>query len=503
MKHIFSISLVLLILASFLTWATKPEQQTAKPVLYWVTDNNPVRQGQVDAFHVWLKENAPEEDQFILRVDPANNSNQKVIIQCVSGVGGDIMDTATDSGSMQYFRQMGIIQDITDLAKEHNFGVDKTYGSVAAALQVDGRQYMFPCNIYTNMYWANLGTFKELGVRVPSKNWSFAEFEKLGKDFRAAAIKEHGEKKGRRYFMVNRIECLTVMRNWGIDAMNETLSGSALMTTTRDGKNYEKAMRQIHTWTKDNLLPSATDLSNIATESAHGGAGTQMFRNGNYGMYLSGRWALCQFRLYPEFKDFAVDILPPPQDGFNNTSSGSRAAVMYAGYSDRRKRLAAYFFQFLASDAYNQTIVDSADAIPPSPSYAQTDAYKTPVDFPNEHGVHEAYSNALRDIGVLITHSPFVETNIIKRQTTGAEAAVMAEPSLREADEAAALAHERIEERIQLNIKENPSLRPAYEKACADQKEIDALKAAGKKIPRALITNRYYLKYYASKGLLE
>ena len=125
------------------------------------------------------------------------------------------------------------------------------------------------------------------------------------------------------------------------------------------------------------------------------------------------------------------------------------------------------------------------------------------MDFPNEHGVHEAYSNALRDIGVLITHSPFVETNIIKRQTTGAEAAVMAEPSLREADEAAALAHERIEERIQLNIKENPSLRPAYEKACADQKEIDALKAAGKKIPRALITNRYYLKYYASKGLLE
>ena len=127
MKYIFSVSFVLLWIATLGTWLTKDEKSSDKPVLYWVTDPNPVRDSQVAAFHDWLAHNAPPEDQFELRVDSANTNKSKKIIQSVSGVGGDIMDIATASGDMQYYRQMNIIQDLTEYAKERDFGPEKTY----------------------------------------------------------------------------------------------------------------------------------------------------------------------------------------------------------------------------------------------------------------------------------------------------------------------------------------------------------------------------------------
>ncbi len=79
----------------------------------------------------------------------------------------------------------------------------------------------------------------------------------------------------------------------------------------------------------------------------------------------------------------------------------------------------------------------------------------------------------------------------------------MAVPSLRTAEEAAARAERRINERIQTNLQENPELRPAYEAALARQAEIDRRKAAGEKISRELIANTYYELYYESQGMLE
>ena len=515
MKYIFAISFALLWLATLATWLTKDEKRTDRPVLYWVTDPNPVRDSQVDAFHKWLAENAPAEDQFELRVDSANTNKSKKIIQSVSGVGGDIMDIATASGDMQYYRQMNIIQDLTEYAKERDFGPEKTYPGVAPALQVDGRQYMFPCNIYTNLYWVNLDTLKRFDIELPKKNWSFREFEKQSLKFIEKAKEQHPDMRHNRFFLADRIEEQSIMRNWGIDFMNETLTDSMA-----GDQRFVDTLKLHHRWVhKLNILPSSADRASIASsESTHGGSGPALFRSGNFGMHLSGRWALTQFRQWkpnpqladqnskpgmPWFSEIRIGVLPPPQDGYQNTTAGSRAAVMYGGYDKRRKDLAAYFFQFLASKEYNLTIVESADAIPPTPAFAQLDAYKKPQQYPNEHGIHETFAQAMKDHGILMTHSPFISAAYVNTEFRSASEAVMAVPSKYGPEEAAERAERRIASRIQQNLKENKKLLPLYNELIADQKRIDELKAQNKKIPRELIKNRYYLGYYEAKGMLE
>jgi len=239
----------------------------------------------------------------------------------------------------------------------------------------------------------------------------------------------------------------------------------------------------------------------ISTEAAHGGSAPQMFRIGNYGMYLTGRWTLCQLRLFDDFDQLQLAVVPPPDGGFQNTSAGSRAAIINAG--SKHPDLARYFLQFLASPEYSMTIVESADALPPIPAMTETEAYLRPKDYPNEWGCHEVFSWGLAELGIPISHSAFISAKIYRREFSDAEEAVMATPSLRTPHEAAARAERRINERIENNLLENPGLRPAYEAALERQAEIDRRKAAGETIPRELIANTYYELYYEAQGMLE
>jgi len=494
MKTLFLAVLAGLILASIATWATRPEQIADRPILYWVTDPNPVRQAQVDAFHAWMQVHVPEAERFELRIDAANASPQKKIIQSVSGVGGDIMDTNADSGEMQYFRQMGIIRDLTDQAQAHGFSSDLTYPAIRPLMEHDGRQFMFPCNVFTNLYWVNRGALARHGLEVPDASWTFADFEREARIFveRANRGLQHP-----RFFYANTVDLLTLMRNRGLDILDETLSGCTL-----DDPALVESLRLLERWTYDlRILPSAADLQSITTEGAHGGSGPQMFRTGNYALYLSGRWALCQFREWPDFPAIELAILPPPDGGFQNTSAGSRAAVMYAG--SRHPDLALHFFRFLASPEYSRTIVESGDALPPLPSAMAGEDYLRPAGRENEWPVHQAFAEGFQRFGIAVAASPFIANTSTRRELDDARQAVMARPSLYGPAEAAARAQRRINERIAQNLRENAGLVPAYEAARERQRQIEALKAAGRKIPRALISNDFHLRYYAAKGMLE
>ena len=505
MRRIFYGIFVGLLVFSYLVVQGLPEKQSNKPILFWATGYDWARQAQIDEFHKWLEKNAPPEDQFILKPDIANNDKQKVIIQCVSGVGPDIIDIISESGYMQYYNKMGIIEDLTVRAQEMGFEAEKTYAAVEDALKVDEQQFLFPCNVSTNLYYVNKNAFKELGVEVPSADWTYAEFEKASGEFRKSAIDKYGYAKGRYYFLMGYIDTLTLLRNTGACYMNETLTASAFTRKNEKGEGLSEVLAMKHRWIfKDHYLPSSADIETV--EAGVGGVNAQLFRIGHIGMHLTGRWQLTAFRTFktePKFTDIELAVVPPPQNGFQNTTAMTRAASMYIGISDRRKHLASYFFKFLASKEYNQTIVDCTDALPPVPAYAQTEEFLHPPEYENEWPIHEAFSTALDDYGILVTHSPFIATNIVNNELKGAQNAVLMETSRLKPSEAAERAHQRVEKRIIQNLKEDPTLVPAYEAACAVQRQIDELRGAGKKIPRSLVKNRFYLKYYESKGMLE
>src|SRR5512145_2017233 len=101
MKYLFLGLLALLIAASAFTYWLNPAIHSDTPILYWVTDENPARGVQVSTFQEWLRKN--HYPPYELRLDMVNIASDKVVIQGVSGVCGDIIDHT--GGTNMFFRQ--------------------------------------------------------------------------------------------------------------------------------------------------------------------------------------------------------------------------------------------------------------------------------------------------------------------------------------------------------------------------------------------------------------
>ena len=562
MKYVFLFSFSALVLASLAMWYSTPELQSAVPVIYWVTDNNPARKEQIEIFHRWLKKHGHPEME--LRLDVANRDVSKMIIQGVSGVGGDAMDIGSGAG-LRYFQAVGLLKDVTDWGRELGFDPGRTYAAMEPEITLDGRQYMFPCNVYLHLYWVNRATFRKYGQPQPPKRWDFEEFERRGKEFVEAA---NPPGRHRTVFFANQISATVMHRSLGLSIFNETLTRCAL-----NDPRYVETLKRKRKWIyEDRILPSRADIESFATESGYGGSTLQLFNSGNYAMFLMGRYALIQLR---QFGNLELGVSHPPYGDFPNTSIGTRAAAIYTG--SPHQQLARYFLAFLASEEYNMQIVRDADALPPNPRYTETTAFAHPlpllpadleqkmgyrpdelegfIDFKirfyevldevdrnkpldlealpnpprpahlseaeyqeklaafhrayasmlptyrNEWGCHEIFVEAAETIAIGGSYSPFVLPSTVSRISTEVEDGFMA--GIYSAEEAARTVASRINGEIQRTLEENRRLKPLYEKYCKDQEEIDRLRERIKPVPQQLVRNPFHRRYFEFKGWIK
>lgn len=550
MKYVFAAVAAVLILSSLLLHASFPDVRSDVPVIYWVTDNNPARQQQVALFHQWLIRNdhaeavtvsTPEDLRKLqsrhftpavieamravdedakkvwgpdgaplevaeadlplrvripiaeLRTDNANRDITKQVIQGVSGVGGDIVDTT--GLNLPYMHALGIATNVTQWGQELGFDPSQTFPAIVPDITIEdyaeggpAQQYAFPCNVWVSMYWVNKDTFEKLGVPVPPRRWTIEEFESLGKQFVAAA-NPPGQRQT--VFFSMSVDKEELQRSMGLSLFNETLT-----RPQADDPRFARSLALIYKWTyEDHLLPSAAERASFDTQSGYGGPVLQLFNQGKLGMFRMGRYALIQLRRFGNLNLTAVE---PPHGGFPTTMTGTRCAMVYVG---GEPELAKYFLSYLASESYNMQIVRDADALPPNPKYTLVEEFTRPPDYPNEWGVHELFSNAAQDIAIGSVQSPFVLASQVSRFTTDAEQAVMAGRLTPEA--AAEEAQQSILREIERTLAEEPGLRPMYDRLVTQQQEIDRLRAEGKKVPVRLIANPFYRRYYAAQGWLE
>jgi len=498
MKLLLPAVFAVLAVASVATWLTMPGAASDVPVILWVTDKNPARDRQVDIFHDWLVEQGYTTEDGTkaveLRLDMGNAEQTKKIIHSVSGVAGDLMDQF-NGGNIRLLQAMGVLRPVDDAAAELGFGLDATYPALEPELFVDGRQYAFPANVVAHMLWVNPATFREVGMRPPPARWTVEEFERIGERWveRANAGRPRRDR-----FFVESLSPETLHRSMGLSRFNETMTA-----TNYTDPRYADALRLLYRWTYElHLMPSASEQSAFATEAGYGGGGPQLFYRGNYAMMRSGRYMLIQFRKFEKPMDLAVS--EPPHAGFPNTSMGTRCVTLYRGSDHPRE--AAWFLQYLASEAYNMQIVRDADALPPNPKYVDLDLFKYPPEHPNEwdaetgQSVHTAFSTAAITIGIGGTYSPFVLPAVVRRIEGEQRDKFMND--LLTAEHAAAETERLVEAELQRSLTEQPKLRPRYEKLLLQQVEIDRLKAEGKPIPTGLVTNPFYKRYYAEQRML-
>ncbi|QDU32979.1 Bacterial extracellular solute-binding protein [Poriferisphaera corsica] len=493
MKYIFLIVAVLLSLFSFATYMRFPDAKSEVPVLFWVTDPNPARTLQVETFKKWLIKHghvtADGKPAVDLRIDAANGRMAKKIIQTVSGVGGDVMDLF-NGRYVRYMDDIGVLEELTDSAKEMGFDLSKTYKALETELVVNGRQMAFPCNVVCSLLLVNKDVFEKYGQPLPPEKWTIDEFERLGKAYVKAA-NEPGKQQTNFYAIG--VDYTLMHRSMGLSIFNETLTASTL-----DDERYVKTLDRISKWIhEDHIIPTEAEIRSFNVGSGYGGLTAQLFYRGNFAMIYTGRYMLIQLRRFEEpMKLGAVSV---PFDHYPNARISTRTSAMYKG--GNHKEAAKLFYQYLASEDYNMLIVNDADALPPNPEYAKGEAFLRPEKFPNEWGIHEKFVNQAKTIAIGGVYSPFVADAEVFRSTQYYYDRVVNKISSPE--EAASATKLAIDKKIALTLREKPALQEMYDKLTEDQKVIDQCKTEGKKIPLRLVRNPFLKRYYKDMSMGE
>ncbi len=548
MKYIFLVCFLVLTAAWVGTRLSEPDLRSEVPVIYWVAGGTETRLEQIATFHRWqIKEGHGERytlktmdelnafrgrhwtpaliDAMVrsgadgekvwsdtttdadlpltvgvpaveMRLDAATGTIDKKLIQGLSGVCGDVVDTYGGGGEMRFLVATGMLADLDDSARRMGFDLSQTYPTVGPGMMVDGKQYGFPRNVSQHMYWVNKETFRKYDQPLPPSRWTLDEFERRGKAF-VAAVPQTG--KHREVFFASRVDVGLVRRSLGVSIFNETMTRCTL-----NDPRYVRAMKLVHKWMyEDNIVPSAADLANFSDRlRARGGSDPTPFRllvDGHYALHLSGRWALM---LYREMATMQLAVSEPPYGLFPCTTVLGGTTTLYKKSPNRG--LAELFFAYLASEDFNMQIVRDGDGLPPNPKFAQTPEFLRPPDYPNEWGSHEVWANSANTIGITPSMSPFVLPGTVGRIYLQMEEGYLSDRSpRRSAEETASLAEDRINEEIERTLRERTELVEAYERLVRQQDEIERLREEGKKVPLKLITNPFHRRYYVVMGWAE
>jgi multiple sugar transport system substrate-binding protein len=497
MKYLFALGALLFILTSVATRMSYPGTGDGPTVLYWVTDPSPARDAHTQGFVDWQLEHGhvDDEGQPLAKavVDPNNGAQDKIVVQGVAGVGSDIIDTRWGR-QLRLFEAVGILKDTTEIARQRGFSPADTWAAAEPEITIDGRQFMYPCNVAVRLLWVNADMFESLGVPAPDGAWTYDQFEQIGLEFlRRARAANPGEA----VFFCDDVPSEIMHRSLGLSIFNETLTACDL-----DDPRYVETMKRRYRWTYElNLMPSPEDKASVAAEGSWGGLSSYLFRDQRLGLLYSGRYMLIQFRQFAKegrSGPLQLGVVEPPHGGFRNVRTTVRGAGIYTG--GEHVEDAQRFVEYLASERYNQMIIDDADALPPNPEFVNRESFLRPPDWPNEWGCHEKFVEAMRETAIAGVYSEFVLSTVAER--IAQRFVDDFENGLSSAEDAARNTARLIDARIARNLEENPSLRPLYDERVALQQKIDRRLEAGEKVPASWITNPFYRRYYAARGML-
>lgn len=490
MRNLFLIITILLILASVVTWLTRAEQEGVTTIV-WTAGLSADRIEQVAAFHDWMKKtgrvNAKGEPLFRVRLEAADN--QSTLIQAVSGMAGDLIDHVP----VKRFAPMGVLEDITDFARENGLDPGSNYGAARDLLMYDNRQYAYACNLAASALLCNVDTFRKYGMEPPPAEWTPEEFEQIGLEFirRANAGKPRQE-----IFFAGAMPgvILPLARSMGCDMFNETLTAPQLTDPA-----FLKALKLYHRWVDElHLIPTAAEIASESTaQSSVNNASTPQLISGRYAMIVTGRYVNMDLR---RFKTEPVNLSfsQYPEYDFKNLVFISRNTAIFKG--SKHKDLAKIFLLFLASREYNELLIRSSDGLPPNPRWAENNPeYHHPAGRENEGNLHTNELKWARTIALpesLSPYYPLAEDKILYAYERVAG-------GLSSPEEALKLANDSIAYSIRKTTSDVASLHERYRQDCELQTKIDQYKKAGKKIPASWIKNPYYLRYYREKNMLE
>jgi multiple sugar transport system substrate-binding protein len=444
MKKIFGAGFALFLL--LFMGAVLTRDRTTKAgitALRWCTDMNPARTVQTTLF----RKLNPDLD---VTLDPG--ARQKLIVQCSTGTGPDVIDV-NNAQEMVSYVDAGILLDLTDIANARGFGVSNTYPAVHGCLTLNGRQYRFPCNVYSNAVIYNRAIFDDHGVPYPDVNWTYDQFIEAGRK-----IVNTPSKSGARHIPVanfySRWFCLdllvgsggSIYRNQGLFSDLDSPVAIHAMQFYRD---------LIY---KHHVITTPTEAAAMSSQGGWGSGGLNWFSSERAAMIFIGRWYLCQMPNFPELKGkLGAARLPRVGDRPSSGFCDTRAAGINVQSPHRKE--AIRFLEYLASPAYGRLIVQDGDSMPPNPSLAQT-GQDLITELVPDPAFHQVYVDALKSARPL-DMSPFIDPNQLMRWLD--ERIGLVENDRVMPEEAMRSLAKEANELIRLNLERQPHLQRKYQ----------------------------------------
>ena len=486
--------------------------------LVWATDANPVRIEQMNLF----RDAYPEHD---IMIDPDNTGKQKIITQSLAGMGPDVFD---NSGyGLPDFVEAGIAMDLTPIVElgthpdpgPEAFAQSEYYLDTLARLDaawkqahqgaapppetvrelqqqaaqrvarvgraidaqrlwpigqaqvdVDGRQYAFPCNIWWCMMAYHRDLFRKAGLPPPRPDWSWGDLLEAA---RKLTIRDPRTERTRQFGILS-LDPYEVACAMGAGFLNETRTVCTFDSpaAVRGYRFYYDLRDKYH------VLPTPGEQAEMAGEGGWGGGSINLFAAKHGAMMRFGRYGLINWRLINqravergEAAPLDIGFAPLPRGTRHYYCGGSRICVVNVRSLKRFEALD--FLEYLAGPVYGRQINWSADCIPGPIEWTQTRRQVSNPDFPGEHDSDLYWRDQAPNVHEY-PRSPFVsnfDLGDIRRYYTD-----LMGSDLMPVDEAVRRTADDVNARIKATVEEDKDLARRYRAALLRQQEIDRAK---------------------------
>lgn len=447
MKQFFTTALIVLIVMSFVAAAWVPEQPDDRIVLTWVTGDSPVFRKHIEMFNA-------QSEKYRVVLDPNNAGLEKVIVQSLAGVGGDLFDVHSSSALTALVRA-GVARDVTEDLRARGIHPDDYWDCLRPLFVHDDRMYGLPPNSHAPAIWFNKDHFDEMGEPYPESGWTWEEF--IGVAQRMTIRNEGGEVE--RWGFLGPFDPMLsrpLLRQWGTAIFND-VGTRCMLDDPRAGAALQFGQDLIY---KHKVMPSPVNETSMATQGGWGSGAMTWFGQGKGSMAIGGRWWLVRLR-QPDFAGIRLGAVELPRGPVDRNIGSGRATIASAASENYEGILD--FLEFMHSEQYNRFINAEADGICPVKQYAYTEDYLFNPDYPEED-FNLVWRNAIEKAEPMST-SPYINGALVDR-TVDAQVDMM-KLDLKSGHDAMETAAEKINDMILRTLEIDEGLRERYREAVA------------------------------------
>ena len=448
MKYVFLISFAVMGALSVVACLWTPGgADDGRLEIVWVSDDNPVRREQVDLFN----ELHPE---YRLKLDPLNGGMEKVIVQCLAGVGPDVFD-CYNGFQLAAFVRSGIALDCTEELIARGVDVGAIWPCMTPLTVHDGRAYGFPGNAHAPALWFNKRLFDEAGEPYPTSDWTWEECVEI------AARMTKKDARGRPV----QFGLMVGIDDW-MDVLVAQWGGSVYVPEgTRSALDSPEAVEAVQFYRdliyEYEVVPSPTQENAMASAGGWGMGTIALFGAGKAAMAIGGRWWLCLLR-NPDFGEVDLGAVQLPAGPSRRVFGGGRSTLVNA----RGKNVegALKFIEYLHGAPFNNLVNRQADALASVREHNYSDEFLFNPEYPEED--YNAVWRAAMEEAAHREVTPYVQGQTVARILLKQGDLIRADLKTPAAamQDAAREINEAIVELLELD----PELRRRYAAAVAD-----------------------------------